>query len=105
MASKHPPAYEGINNDKYGGMTQLGQIIKDAWAFELLDESETCEGWQLHKIEQLWDQVHKVKHKAGPSVSFWPKEIQERHKRINEQAMKIAREKGWNPNADIADES
>ncbi len=105
MLRNKPIVYEGIHNDKFGGMTQLGQIIKDAWAFRIIEETETCEGWPLHKIEAIWDKVHEAKHKAGPSVSFWPKEVQERHARIHQEAVVVAREKGWSPNSDIVDES
>ncbi len=105
MTSNKPRVYEGIHNDKFGGMTQLGQIIKDAWAFKILDESETCEGWPLHKIEAVWEKVHEAKRTAGVSVSFWPEDIRERHARIHEQAMEVAREKGWNPDTEIVDES
>ncbi len=105
MVSKNPPVYQGVHNDKYGGMTQLGQIVKDAWAFGLIEESESCEGWPLHKLEELWDKVNEAKRVAGPSVSFWPEDIREKHLRIHEDAMKAARKKGWNPDADLADES
>lgn len=28
--------YVGIDQDRYGGMTAMGAIIKDAWVFSLL---------------------------------------------------------------------
>lgn len=105
MARKKPLVYEGLYKDKFGGMTQLGQIVKDAWAFELLDENETCEGWPLYKLEKLWDELHEAKNAAGPSVSFWPEEVRQRHHKIHEQAMIRAREQGWDPDGDLKDES
>jgi hypothetical protein len=46
MANK-PKTYVGINNEINGGMTSIGKVIRDGWVFGLLDESETCEGWNL----------------------------------------------------------
>ena len=37
--------YVGINNEDNGGTTQSGKIIRDAWVFGIIPESETCEGW------------------------------------------------------------
>lgn len=96
--------YEGIYNDKYGGMTQQGQIVKDAWAFGLISESETCEGWQAHQLDELWRKVVAEKDKYGPSVSFWPEEVRERYVRIHREAMERARAQGWDPDAELADE-
>lgn len=42
-ASKEP--YAGIDKDIDGGMTAAGRIIRDAWAFDILPETETCAGW------------------------------------------------------------
>ena len=46
--------YVGIDQDTSGGMTDTGRIIRDAWVFGLLPESETCAGWNSHAIEDLW---------------------------------------------------
>ena len=45
--------YCGIHNDKYGGMTSIGSIVKDAWLFGLLPETESCEGWTNAQFEKL----------------------------------------------------
>ena len=39
--------YVGIDKDINGGMTTTGKIIRDAWIFGILPETETCEGWPL----------------------------------------------------------
>ena len=33
--------YVGIDDDYFGGMTPIGTIIRDAWVFGILPESET----------------------------------------------------------------
>jgi hypothetical protein len=53
MANK-PKTYVGINNEINGGMTSIGKVIRDGWVFGLLDESETCEGWNLANTSPLF---------------------------------------------------
>ena len=50
--------YPGIHNDQYGGMTPTGSIIKDAWLFGILPETETCEGWTASGIQDLYEKVY-----------------------------------------------
>ena len=45
--------YVGIDKDINGGMTTTGKIIRDAWIFGILPETETCEGWLPQGIETL----------------------------------------------------
>ena len=42
MTAQH---YVGIDQDKDGGLTNLGRIVRDAWVFGILPETETCSGW------------------------------------------------------------
>ncbi len=49
--------YVGINDDAFGGMTAIGRVIRDAWVFGLIPESETCRGWNSQRIEQLYARV------------------------------------------------
>jgi len=44
----------GIDQDNDGGMAGTGRKIRDARAFDLLHETETCSGWNAPAIEQLW---------------------------------------------------
>ena len=48
-----PDKYVGIDNDIQGSMTTIGKIIRDAWVFGLIEETETCEGWNLAGIDGL----------------------------------------------------
>jgi hypothetical protein len=91
------PIYPGIQQDVFGGMTDIGGIIKDAWALGLLPESETCEGWPYAKIQQLYDQVSRAWEPHGHLVSRLPPELKERYLRIQGQALQRARELGWEP--------
>jgi hypothetical protein len=38
--------YVGIDKDPKGAMNPTGNIIRDAWVFGLIPETETCEGWR-----------------------------------------------------------
>lgn len=90
-----PDKYVGINNDMFGGMTNIGKTIRDAWVFELIPETQTCEGWNLAGIDSLLQQVNNEWDKYGCLVSRLPPELFERHQRIHKEAVRIAREQGW----------
>ncbi len=92
--------YVGITKDKNNGLTTVGKIIRDAWVFGLLPETETCEGWSYGQIEQLYDRVSKAWEPYGQLVSNLTPELRERHARIYDAAVKGAREQGWNPELD-----
>ncbi len=89
--------YVGIHNDKYGGMTDTGKIIRDAWAFGLIDESESCEGWLPQGIEDLWRRVQEEWEKYGFRVNNMPDELRARYLRIQDDALRRARDAGWSP--------
>ena len=89
--------YMGIDKDPFGAMNPTGNIIRDAWVFGLLPETETCEGWSSGRVDGLYDSVYKEWEKYGHLVSNLPEDLRERHKRIYDEAIKTAREKGWNP--------
>lgn len=95
--------YEGIYNDLYGGMTQTGSIIKDAWLFKLLPEEETCEGWTVGQMQVLYEQVYVAWEPYGHLVSRLPDDLKQRHQQIHDAAIKRARELGWDP--DLSNES
>ncbi len=94
--------YPGIDRDKHGGMTDIGRIIRDAWLFEILDENETCAGWSSQQIDRLYDQVTQAWQVYGHLVSNLPEELRVRHARIYAQAVKLARDRGWDP--ELADD-
>jgi len=89
--------YPGINNDHYGGMTPIGNIIKDAWVFGILPETETCDDWTHGQLQAIYEQVKTEWDKYGCLVSNLPDELKKRHAEINDKALKKAKELGWDP--------
>ncbi len=87
--------YPGIHNDRFGGMTDIGKLIRDAWVFGILPESQTCEGWEYNRLEALYDQVFSAWEPYGHLASRLPDPLRERHQRIHGEAMARARELGW----------
>lgn len=100
-----PDAYVGINNEKFGGMTDIGKIIRDAWVFELIPETETCEGWNQQGLNALLNKVNAEWDKYGCMVSNLPEELFERHQRIYGEAVAKAKEAGWNGELEIFSDS
>jgi len=94
--------YVGIQNDLQGGMTDTGRIIRDAWIFGLIPETETCEGWMAERIEELWRKVNVEWEKYGFLVGQLPPEIRERFDRIQADAFTRARGAGWDPDKELA---
>ena len=99
-----PDRYVGINHDIHGGMTTIGKIIRDAWLFGLLDESETCEGWNLAGIDALLQKVNAEWDKYGCMVSQLPPDLAQRHQQIHGAGMKAARAAGWSGETETGDE-
>ncbi|MCG8426933.1 MAG: hypothetical protein MI754_06215 [Chromatiales bacterium] len=89
--------YPGIDKDPKGAMNPTGNIIRDAWVFGLIPESETCAGWTVQGIDALYDKVTKAWEPYGHLVSNLPDELRSRHERIYQQAVTEARDLGWNP--------
>lgn len=100
-----PDKYVGIDNEINGGMTTIGKIIRDAWVFELIPETETCEGWNLAGIDALLDKVNKEWDKYGCLVSHLTPELAERHKRIHDEAVVKANNAGWSGEVETNDEN
>lgn len=99
-----PDKYVGLQNEVNGGMTTIGKIIRDAWVFGLIEESETCEGWNFAGVDALLDKVNKEWDKYGCMVSQLPTELFEKHQRIHSQAIKNAKAAGWCGEAETDDE-
>lgn len=87
--------YVGLDRDDYGGMNTTGNIIRDAWVFGILPEGETCAGWSLDRIQDLYDQVSAAWQPYGHLASKLPSPLRERHEAIYAAAVKRARELGW----------
>jgi len=96
--------YVGIDKDIDGGMTDMGKIIRDAWVFEIIPETETCEGWMVQGIQDLWDKVNARWSKYGFRVANLPPEVLERFERIQAEAVERARAAGWNPDKDLEED-
>ena len=99
-----PDKYVGINNEVQGGMTTIGKIVRDAWVFGLIEESETCEGWNFAGVDALLDKVNKEWDKYGCLVSQLPPELAEKHKRIHDIAIENAKAAGWSGEVETEDE-
>lgn len=99
-----PNVYVGIDKDIYGGMTNIGKVIRDAWVFGLIPETETCEGWNLAGIDALQDKVNKEWDKYGCLVSHLPQELFQRHQEIHNRAVENARAEGWSGEVETGDE-
>ncbi len=89
--------YPGIHNEPRGGMTSTANIIRDAWVFGILSEEQTCEGWTVQGIESLYDKVTAAWEPYGHMPSRLPPELAERHTRIYDEAVRHARDAGWDP--------
>jgi hypothetical protein len=99
-----PDKYVGINNDIHGGMTTIGKIIRDAWVFDLIPETETCEDWSLAGIDALLQKVNGEWDKYGCLVSRLPDDLRQRHERIYGQALERAKTAGWQGEMETDDE-
>jgi len=99
-----PNKYVGINNEVNGGMTTIGKIIRDAWVFDIIEETETCEGWNLAGVDALLDKVNTQWDKYGCLVSHLPPELFEKHQRIHNKAIEDARAAGWSGEVETGDE-
>jgi len=100
-----PRRYGGIHNDEGGGMSPTAKIVRDAWAFGLIPEDETCEGWMVHQIEALWEKVNAEWEKYGFRVGAMPQELQERYMALQKTAMARARAQGWSGAQELEDDS
>ena len=100
MANK---IYVGIFNDKFGGMTAQGSIIRDAWVFGIIPETETCEGWDYDRMQILYDKVSAAWAQYNLLPSLLPPELKERHAKIHAEAIERAKKLGWNPELDEND--
>ena len=96
--------YVGIHNDVEGGMTPIGKIIRDAWVFGLIPETQTCEGWNAGQVQTLYDSVDAEWSKYGHLPSNLPDDLKAKHTEIYKLATKQARAKGWNPDQSIQDD-
>ena len=82
-----------------------GKIIRDAWVFGLIPETETCEGWNLGGIDSLLDQVNKEWDKYGCMVSHLPEDLRKKHQQFHDNAIAKAKAEGWSGEVETDDET
>jgi hypothetical protein len=95
--------YDGVEQDEKNGLTPLGRIVRDAWVFGFLPESETCAGWDHGQMQSLYEKVYAAWEPYAHLPSRLPDELREKHARIYDQAITAARAKGWDPELDEDD--
>lgn len=89
--------YAGIDQDEKGGLTHLGRIVRDAWVFGILPETETCAGWDGARMQGLYEQVYAAWEPYAHLPSRLPPELQARHTELYAKAINDARTRGWDP--------
>jgi hypothetical protein len=94
--------YEGLDNDSQFGMSPVGRLIRDAWVFGLLPETEQCAGWNAGMLQNLYEKVHNEWAKYGHLPSRLPPELQQRHGELHGSAISDAKANGWN--AELGDD-
>lgn len=99
-----PKQYVGLDNEVNGGMTTIGKIIRDAQVFGLIDENETCEGWNLAGVDALLQKVNAEWDKYGCLVSLLPENLAKRHREIHGAAFERAKAAGWSGETETGDE-
>jgi hypothetical protein len=92
-----PSTYVGIDQDEWGGMTDVGTIVRDAWVFAIIPETETCTGWDAQRLQGLYDRVAEAWAPYGHLPGRLPEELRERHARIHGEALARAKAMGWTP--------
>lgn len=97
-----PKRYVGIDKEINGGMTETGKIIRDAWVFGIIPETETCEGWMAAGIEDLWRKVSAEWEKYGFLVSNMPDDMKANYMRIHDAAIAKAKAEGWDGELELA---
>ena len=89
--------YVGLREDTYGGLTHIGRIVRDAWVFGLVPETETCAGWSASAMQNLYEKVVLAWEPYAHLPSQLPPDLRARHTRIYEEAIVRAKALGWDP--------
>jgi len=92
-----PLRYAGLHKDENGGMTHWGKMIKDAWVFGLIPDSEDCTGWTEGQMQALYEQLWAEWEKYAHLPSRLPEDLQRRFVRIHQEAIARAKANGWDP--------
>ena len=102
MIQTRTQTYAGIDHEENHGMTLTGRIIRDAWVFGLLPESDTFAGKSAGDLQNLFEKVHQAWEPYGQLPSRLPPELAERHARIHDEAIQRAKAEGWS--AELGDD-
>lgn len=94
--------YIGVDKDEHGGLTHLGRIVRDAWVFGIIPETETCAGWSTSQMQILYEKVYAAWERYAHLPSRLPEDLQQRHTQIYAQAIAEAKKKGWD--AELGDD-
>jgi hypothetical protein len=97
--------YDGVDKDPLEAMNPTGNIVRDAWVFGIIPESETCAGWSIQRMEALYGETSQAWEPYGHLASRLPPELRERHARIYAEAVARARAAGWDPDADLINDN
>ena len=89
--------YVGIEQDSDAGLTHLGRIIRDAWVFGILPESETCAGWSSAQMQSLYEKVYAAWEPYAHLPSRLPDDLRKRHTYFYSMAITQAKKEGWSP--------
>lgn len=88
-------AYAGVHKDNKGGLTHLGRMVRDAWVFGILPETETCEGWGAGQMQNLYEKVHAAWEPYAHIPSRLPEALREKHTKLYAEAIAAAKRDGW----------
>jgi hypothetical protein len=86
-----------LDKDQWAGFTHTGEIIRNARIFGFIDESETCQGWRMDQIEELWDKVNAYWDQHGAQANNLPPDVFTKFERIHAEALDKAKALGWTP--------
>ena len=89
--------YVGIDQDSNAGLTHLGRMVRDAWIFGILPETETCAGWDASRMQNLYEQVYAAWEPYAHLPSRLPEALRVKHSRFYADAIDNARGEGWDP--------
>lgn len=95
--------YVGIDQDENEGLTHLGRVVRDAWVFGILPETETCTGWGGTQMQVLYEKVYAAWEPYAHLPSRLPDGLRERHAQLYTQAIATAKNKGWDSELDDED--
>ncbi|MDG4867562.1 hypothetical protein P8631_06070 [Guyparkeria sp. 1SP6A2] len=101
--SNKQDGYVGLDNDQDGGITYYGRVVLDARVFGLIPPDETCAGWGLQRLQVLVGQVDAEWDRYGNIPSRLPEELRAKHEAEYARQISKAREKGWDPEANLED--